>query len=162
MSKADGNVETRMLISKPFAGSDQWLFSIKNTKQGHGPERNVWPKNVIVAGQEIKANVTCYWTYNGSLQYGQLVDDFGKLPNLKRANWVTKGMGILPLDTIYLKKEIGEHLMSDTAAIDEDHPEHFFGARYQFASVREFFEDEEVATTLDDQQDSQDAIDSLA
>ena len=50
MSKADGNVETRMLISKPFAGSDQWLFSIKNTKQGHGPERNVWLKNVIVAG----------------------------------------------------------------------------------------------------------------
>ena len=72
-------------------------------------------------------------------------------------------MGILPLDTIYLKKEIGEHLMNDTTgAIDEDHPEHFFGGRYQFASVREFFEDEEVASSLDDEQDSQEAIDSLA
>ena len=90
------------------------------------------------------------------------MNDFGKLPNLKRANWVTKGMCILPLDTIYLKKEIGEHLMSDTAAIDEDHPEHFFGARYQFASVREFFEDEEVASTLNVDQRSQEVIDSLA
>ena len=36
------------------------------------------------------------------------------------------------------------------------------GRYYQFASVREFFEDEEVASTLDDQQDSLEAVGSLA
>ena len=43
-------------------------------------------------------------------------------------------MGTIPLDPIYLKQEIAEHLNDEDTVVDEDHPEHYFGARYQFDS----------------------------
>ena len=71
LSQADEKIKPAILMSKPFAGSDQWLFSIKNTKKEGSPERNIWPKDVIVEGQEIKARATCWWEYNGSLSYAR-------------------------------------------------------------------------------------------
>ena len=162
LSQADEKIKGSILMSKPFAGSDQWLFSIKNTKKQDPPERFIWPKDVIVEGQEIKARVTCWWEYNGSLSYEQLVKSFSELPNLSAKKWIVKGMDFLPLDTIYLKQHLAEHLTSDTTVVDDQKPEQVFGGRYQFASFEEFFNDSEVQELTQDTADSQDAIAGLA
>ena len=71
-------------------------------------------------------------------------------------------MGTIPLDTIYLKQEIAEHLNHEDTVVDEDHPGHYFGARYKFDSVEALFNDEEVQELALDSEDSQEALAGLA
>ena len=71
-------------------------------------------------------------------------------------------MDFLPLDTIYLKEHLAEHLTSDTAVVDDEKPGQVFGARYQSASFEELSNDNEVQEPTQDTADSQDATAGLA
>ena len=80
LSEANEKIKRRILMSKPFPGTEMWLFSIINTKREHGPERNVWPSEVT----GMKAKVPAYWKYNGSKTREEIVEKFSTLTNLKQ------------------------------------------------------------------------------
>ena len=78
------------------------------------------------------------------------------------SKWEIVGLGDLPLDTIFLKNEIANHLLNDDVGNDDPKPEDLFGARYAFEIAEELFSDKDVAVAVDNEADSQEGLSELA
>ena len=160
ISVADKGVK-KIFMHQPFAANKQWLCSIVNTRREDGPERNIWPVGVSIDGKKVAPHVAVYWSYNGTRDYDYVLEKFSTLPIL-RQKWTVMGMGDLPLDTIYTKAEIAKHLMKGDVGGGDPAATDLFGSRYNYGTIDEFFADDEVvAGGLDDDQDSQEALDGL-
>ena len=138
MSDYDRPVQDTILKAKPWAPeSEQWLFSIRNTKKDEfGPPRIIKAFTSAASSEEPK--VYSYWLYNGKKSYGQLVQA------LQDNNFI-KGRGFtvrdLDYDTHLIDTEIAAVLLTEKHQEKPGEEDDWnFGKRYSGLTMADFWQ----------------------
>ena len=163
MSDYDRPVQDTILKAKPWAPeSEQWLFSIRNTKKDEfGPPRIIKAFTSAATSEEPK--VYSYWLYNGKKTYEQLVQALQDNNFIKGRGFTVQDLDYKPYDTHLIDTEIAAVLIAEQHQEKPgEQDDWYFGTRYSGLTMDDFWQRDGLEELLEDAGDSQNAVQDLA